>query len=256
MPRGPVPEMSETTAPPRFAPQGGDAILASARHQVVRLAAAALAVNALLPLGVYAYARITEQVFWRFFSVEDGPTEWFSSVQCMLIAGVAWTNYAIHGVLRRSGRSPLGESGWVWIAFAIGFVVLGVDERFDLHEAMRDSVLRPAGILVDLPYIVPADVGLYLLYAVGLAFATLLVRELRRWPPAAALLCTSFALGLAVVVIDSLSDATLRSWPLATFWDYPFEEIGELWAQLLCLLAFLTVLHGRLGLLQARGEQT
>jgi len=229
------------------APAADEATLTWARRQVTRLAVAAVAVNTLLPLGMYAYAWLTGQAFWRFFSVEDGPTEWLSSVQCILIAGVAWSNYTVHGVLRRNSQPAVAEYGGVWVAFAIGFVVLGIDERFDLHEAVRDSVLRPNGILVDLPYIVPGDVGLYLFYAIGLGFAALLGRELRRWPPAPALLGTGFALGLGVVIIDSLSDATLRSWPLATLWDYPFEEIGELWAQLLCLLAFLTVAHGRLG---------
>ena len=221
----------------------------------MRLAAAAVVVNALLPLGMYVYALISGRTFWRIFSAEDGPTEWFSSVQCLLLAGVAWANHLVYRVLMRTGASsPLAEYGGTWLAFAIGFVLLGVDERFDLHEGLRDTVLRPAGLFVDVPFIAPADVGLLLCFAVGLAFAVLLVRELRRWPPALALICASFALGLAVVVIDALPDATIRAWPLHTFWDYPFEEVGELWAQLLCLLSFLTVLHGRLGQLQMRGD--
>ena len=229
--------------------ESGDALLSSARRLVVRLAGVAASVNVLLPLGVYVYALATEQTFWRFFSVEDGPTEWFSSVQCLLIAGVAWANYSVHGMLRRGQQFSLEERGGIWLAFAVGFLVLGCDERFDLHEALRDTVLLPTGLFSELPYIVPGDVGLYLVYALGLGLAAWLVPVLRRWPPALPLLGASFLLGLAVVMIDSLSDAALASWPARTFWDYPFEEVGELWAQLLCLLSLLAVLHGRLGLL-------
>ena len=49
------------------------------------------------------------------------------------------------------------------------------------------------------------------------------------------------------------STPTLGNWPFRTFWDYPFEEVGELWAQLLFLLSFLVVLDGRLGQLGAKG---
>jgi hypothetical protein len=222
-------------------------ITQAGRRQVRRAAAAFAAVNLLLPLALLIYARTSQQSFWQLFRVEDGPSEWFSSVQCVAIALVAWANLALDRMLRSARTPGLAAHAWVWWVFAVGFLVAGLDERFGLHELLRDRVFRPAGLFQDLPWLSPGDVGLWLAFFGGLAFAALLLPELRRWPPALALFAAAAVLSLGVVMIDSLDDATLRQWPWWRFWDYPFEEIGELWAQLLFLLSFLSVLHGRLG---------
>jgi hypothetical protein len=215
-------------------------------RQTIRVAGAAIAINVLLPLGTFVYASVMDRTFWRLFADEDGPTEWFSSVQCLAIAAVAWANYAMLRVWRgRPSPTPQTRYPLVWIAVAVGFTILGLDERFDLHEQLRDAVLRPAGLFLDVPYIVSGDVGLYIFLIGGIALLAPLIAELRHCSPAFPLLCASFLLGIIVVVIDSLADPTMREWPAYRFWDNPFEEVGELWAQLLCLLAFLKVLQHR-----------
>ena len=170
------------------------------------------------------------------------------------MAFVAYANYAVHRVLRRGAVPQLARHDWVWLVFAVGFLVLGLDERFDFHEALRDRFFRPAGLFLEVPYVIPGDVGLFLAFGVGLVFSGLLLAELRRWPPAPALFAAALGLSLAVVIIDGLPDVTLRGWTFRAFWDYPFEEVGELWAQLLFLLSFLVVLNGRLGQLELVGQ--
>ena len=228
------------------APEAGlaAAVFAATRRQTVRLAVLAGAVNLLLPAGACAYAWIIEKPYWKMFRGEETAVAWFSSVQLLLIALVAYANHLTAARIRKLG----GSAGrpWIWPVFAAGFVVLALDERFDIHEALRDRVFLPARWFVDIPYLAPGDVGLYVFFGVGLVFAALLVGALRRWPPAATLFGSALALTLAVVVIDSLEDEVLEGVRFAEFWDYAFEEVGELWAQLLFLLAFLVVLRGRL----------
>ncbi|MEE3332350.1 MAG: hypothetical protein VX246_15895 [Myxococcota bacterium] len=224
-----------------------DGLVEAARNQVTRVAQAAVAVNLLLPLGMLVYAAYADRTFWLFFSAEDGPTEWLSSVQCLVVAAVAWAIYLVNELLRRGGEAASAVRSWGWLAIGAGFFVLGLDERFDLHEELRDVVLRPIGFMTNTPNIVPGDVGLYLFYTAGLGLVAWMRTEFRSFPPALAVLGAAFALGLPVIVIDSLTDAAIKTWPFRTFWDYPFEELGELWAELLCLIAFCIVLYGRLG---------
>ena len=222
--------------------------IAQAGRRFVRHAAATFAaVDLALPLVLLVYAGATQQAFWGFFRFDDAPSEWLSSVQCVAIAMLAWANYVVHRALHSVRTPGLFAHAWVWWIFAAGFLLASLDERFDLHEMLRDQLLVPAELFIELPWIVPGDVGLWFAFVVGLPFAMLLLEELRRWPPALALFASAVMLTLPVIMIDSFSDATLRDWPFRTFWDYPFEEIGELWAQLLFLLAFASVLRGRLG---------
>ncbi len=45
-----------------------------------------------------------------------------------------------------------------WQLLAVGFAAPAVDERFALHERLRDAVLAPRGISVPfLPWVAPGD---------------------------------------------------------------------------------------------------
>ncbi len=236
---------------------GTRALAEAARRQTRRIGVAFAAVDVLLPLGLLVFALLSGRAFWKLFRADDAPTEWLSSVQCLAVAGVAYANYAVRRALgpdREADGGRPATPAWVWLVFAVGFVLLGLDERFDFHEMLRDRVFRPAGLFLDIPFVTPGDVGLFLAFGVGVAFSRLLLPELRGWPPALPVFVAALALTGVVVLIDGLDDATLREWPLHTFWDYPFEEVGELWAQLGFLVAFLVVLRGRLGELAGSGE--
>lgn len=181
------------------------------------------------------------------FRGEDTVIEWFSSIQLLVLAFVAYVTYYTTGLLRRLGSTHVADHQWVWLALAFGFVILGLDERFDIHEALRDNFFRPAGLFVDVPYVISGDVGLYLFFVIGVLLSPLLWGELGRWPPSRTCFSAALVLTLLVVIIDSLKDSAMRDWPYVQFWNYTFEEVGEVWAQLLFLLAFLLVLNGRFG---------
>lgn len=225
---------------------------AHARRQIVGFALLMCAFNLLLPLGQYAWSHMIGQAFWRQYQGNYGPSEWFSSVQLLLIAIVAWGNYRLGGLEFRRCKANAGRSYRFWVVFALGFLLFAVDERVGIHSALRDGLFRPAGLFVDLDWLRAGDVGLYLFFLVGVVFTPFLYPELRRH--LASLVCYSAAmlLALSTIVVDSLRKGAMSDWPYRRFWDYPFEEVGEIWAQLLFLISFLIVLHSRLGRLAAR----
>jgi hypothetical protein len=97
-------------------------------------------------------------------------------------------------------------------------------------------------------------VGLYLFFLVGLAFVPFLLGELRSHRPTFNLFFAALILTLPLLVIDSLKDRVMRQWWNWRFWDYFFEEQGEIVAQLLFALAFLALLRNRLGLWRQAGS--
>ncbi len=230
-------------------------ILGAARQQLNRFAILMGVLNLCLPLGLLVYAKATSEPYWRLFRGDYNLTEWFSSVQLLLVAAVAYLNHRTVVLWRRFGMRELPRHPWIWGVFALGFVVFALDERFNIHEALRDDFFEPSGVFVDLPWLISGDVGLYLFFLIGLAFTPFLWDELRRGRLAVVLYLAALALTLPTIVIDGLPDRAMVHWPAHRFWDYTFEELGEVWAQFLFLLSFLAVLSARLAQLDHVSEK-
>lgn len=218
------------------------------QSMIQRLAVALVVIDLLFPVAILIYTRSTDQAYWAMFRSEGNFTAWWSSVQLVLIGILACVNYRARTFFAGQGVLPPDRNAWVWLLFAAGFFLFAIDERFNFHELLRDEVFRPLGLFVDSAYIIQGDVGLYLFLFIGLLFTPLLLPELGRRPLSLLLFALALVLTVPVLVIDSLRDSTLRQWPNWRFWDYPFEEVGEVWAQLLFLLAFLSLLHHWMGL--------
>ena len=201
-----------------------------------------IGLNLLVPGGILLYAEWSGQHFSKLFWGEDNLVTWFSSVQLLLIAGVAYLVFEV------SVSAKVG-SKWCWALLSLGFVFLALDERFEIHENLRDRVFIPADLFTDIPKLQAGDAGLFLYFGVGLIVAVFLWRELRDWPWAARLFSAALILTAVVLVIDGMGWPEVRHWPMRRFWTSVFEETGELWAQLLFLLSFLIVLAGRAGAL-------
>lgn len=227
-----------------------------ARRELWRFALFMCALNLAVPLGLIVYARLTGADYWTLFWDEDSLITWFSSIQLLLVGLVAWLNNGLAGVARSLEAGSSGHSHWIWLIFTAGFIFLALDERFEIHEALRDDVLKPASAIPDLRYLNPGDIVLYLYFLIGVVCAWYLFQELRRYPRSLVFFGAALLIALSSIVIDGLPNAVLRSWPLYHFWHSVFEEVSEIWAQLLFLLAFVTVLRGRLQTLAAGSAGT
>jgi hypothetical protein len=129
--------------------------------------------------------------WWVNINYEVSPLTWFSSVQLLAIGCVCFGNLALSRLLaERLEQAPRRTQ--VWAALGAGMFFLALDERFQLHERLREGVLKPNGIGTDLPGIAPGDFVLVLYALAGIALCWLLYRWLggaaRAWLVAAILL--------------------------------------------------------------------
>jgi len=243
-------------SPPRTLALSDMAVGPRARRWIFRFAAVMVAANVLLPAGMVAYAALTGASYWDPFYEDGNPVTWLSVTQLLVIAVVAFLHRQVAELER--GSSPEAGAGgrWIWVVFGLGFAFLAIDEAFEVHEALRDRFVRPHGLFDDLPFLAPGDVGLYLYFAVGLVFTLFLLRELRRHGPSAGLFVAALVLTLSVVIVDALPERVTDEWADGYFFTSIYEEVGEVWAQLLFLLSFLVLLSERLRRLSAGNGRT
>jgi len=172
--------------------------------------------------------------YWAYVAPEQTPMTWLQSVllfACMLLGLLSFTlAYAEEGWSRRAG---------VWLVVTAAYLFLALDERFALHERVRDNVLAPRDIKL-LPWMGAGDF-LLLLYAIaGLLFVSELYKVLRsrraawRWFRAAAVLA------LAAVGADSVDVARMTEDGERV--EQTLEEIVELAAMAAFFSSYLLML--------------
>jgi hypothetical protein len=215
------------------------------RQRLFFLAVVMVALNLLMPLLCTLHARLVGREYWHGFWGEGNAITWFSSLQLIAVGVIALLNHQAAALSRRLVSSREAGRSWIWLVFAAGFFFLAVDEQFEVHETVRDRVLRPRGLFDGIPNLRPGDVGLWFYLAVGVICALFLLRELRRSRLALGLFAAALLIIATVNAVDSLPVATEQR--ISPFWTSAFEEVGELWSELLFLLSFLVLLHRRLG---------
>ncbi len=182
------------------------------------------------------------------FRGEENAITWFSSVQLILTSVVAYGNYR----LARHARSvdPNERTRpWIWLIFALGCLFLALDEQFSYHEYLREDILKPRDLFTSFKYIKPGDIGLYLIFVVGVIFAFFLFPLLRAKTSSLWLFVTALGLALVVAIFDSLKHE-FRGMPRSV--QIPGEEILECWVELLFFLSFLGFFRFQLDKLVSR----
>jgi hypothetical protein len=141
----------------------------------------------------------------------------------------------------------------VWWVLAAGFLVLAVDERFALHEWLRDGVLAPRDVGVPfLPWVAPGDFLLLVAGLIGLAILPFIWRALRPDPGARRALVVGVILAAAAVGMDSVDPAT---WSITQERvQQTAEEVVELGGALALLAAVTLRVLGLLDTLLVRDQ--
>jgi hypothetical protein len=150
---------------------------------------------------------------------------WLQSVALALAAGAC----ALAAVL-------LGDR-W-WLLLAAGLTELTLDERFAIHERLRDRVLAPHHISVPfLPWVAPGDF-LLLIYAIaGLLLLPRSWHLFKRDPWSRRLLLLAAVLAAAAVGFDSINPA---DWTVVQErFEQSLEECAELATDLFVLAAIV-----------------
>ncbi len=196
-----------------------------------RLVVGLALVATLAPAGL-ALARYPS--WWAWIAPEQTPMTWLQSV--VLVVTAVGALLASHVVPPQHPAASGGRSAArTWLLLALGLAALAADERFALHERVRDSLLAPRDVrLPFLPWVGPGDFLLIGVAIVGLALLPRVWRLVRPDPAAAAALLLGVVLAALAVAADSVDPAT---WSLAAERvEQSAEEVVELWSGL-CLLA-------------------
>lgn len=192
------------------------------RRVVVALAAAAVAAPALLVLGRWPR-------WWLWIASEQTPMTWLQSVTLVLAGAAALLTGVVLGVAGVPARER-----WVWGALGAGLGALALDERFALHERLRDGYLAPRGISVPvLPWVAPGDFVVMGIAACGLLLLPRVWAATAPDPAARRALAVGVTLALVAVGLDSVDPAT---WTVA---QERLQQTGEEVVELASGLALL-----------------
>lgn len=141
--------------------------------------------------------------WWRYIALEQSPMTWLQSVVLVLTAAASLQI----AVMVRRLRLPICAS---WAVLSFGFAVLALDERFAIHERVRDRVLAPSGVRIPfLPWVGPGDFLMILLAVAGLAVLPLAWRGFRGDAWARTTLLVGIGLALVAVAMDSIDPESM-----------------------------------------------
>lgn len=183
--------------------------------------------------------------WWVWIAQEQVPMTWFQSVTLVVAGVVAGLGWFVAGLLDLRHRRGLA-------LLAVGFCALAFDERFAVHERLRDGYLAPRDVRLPLlTWIAPGDFLLLLVGVVGLVLLPVVLRSMRedRW--ATALLVVGVLLACITVGTDSIDPHT---------WSVEGERVQQTLEEVLELgagLAFLGAVALRLlGMLEELGARS
>lgn len=172
---------------------------------------------------------------------------WLQSVVLLSCAGLALLHAALidlRGPLTTVSSPPDRQRG-TWFLVAAGFGALALDERFALHERLRDRVLAPRGIRLPFAdWMAPGDFILLAVLVVGLFTLPALYRQLRADMTAVWLFGAGLALTVTALLADSFDPAQMSL--AVERLEQTLEECVELCAALSYLTALLLPLLTRL----------
>jgi hypothetical protein len=176
--------------------------------------------------------------WWLYINYEKSPLTWFSSVQLLMIGVVCLSLVLVEGI-RNAARTTCG----LWAALGAAFGFLSLDERFQIHERLREIVFKPHQIGTEIPGVGAGDFLPLLYAAAGLAISWFIWREMARNPIARSFLVVALFFAALSVVIDVQPINTLDI--MAARREQFFEEIFETLGQMGFLCSFLMQLAAR-----------
>jgi hypothetical protein len=176
--------------------------------------------------------------WWAWIAPEQTPMTWLQSVALVLAAAGCLLVAHVHG------RTADGRVR-IWSLLAAGLAALAIDERFALHERVRDGMLAPRGVTVPfLPWVAPGDFLLMIVAVVGLTALPFVWRAMSPDRGARWALALGVVLAVIAVGMDSIDPAT---WTVtAERVQQTLEEVIELGSALALLTAVTVRLLGML----------
>lgn len=169
--------------------------------------------------------------YWKWIASEDTPMTSLEVTIMFTTMLACWLAAAFHYL---QGRSGLCQR---WFVLGAGFLFLAMDDRFAIHERIRDRILAPNGISIPFLPMSPGDFIVLLYLVAGIAILPWL-RPLFAGKTRAVRL---FGAGVVIAALAVLMDAfdIHRLGIEAQRLQQTGEEILELCAQVLFLQGLL-----------------
>ncbi len=197
-----------------------------------RLQTGLLALSTLLPtLLVVVFIAGRWPDYWKWIASEDTPMTSLEVTVMYTTVLACWLAAGFHYLLGAQGL-------WRrWFVLGSGFLWLAMDDRFAIHERIRDRILAPADITIPFLPMAPGDFIILLYLLVGLALLPWLIplfagkgRAMRHF--GAGVLIAAIAVFMDAVDIHRFSLEVERL-------EQTVEECLELCAQVLFLQGLL-----------------
>jgi len=163
--------------------------------------------------------------WWKWIVFELTPLTWLESTLLFTIFLTAAVN-AFFSYLENDKTKTI-----LWSILAFSFFLLAFDERFAIHERIRDRFLAPKDI--SLPWTSPGDVVLIFAAITGLSFLPLFLKLFKERKAALVLFLCGVGMAALSVIIDSFNvENQSVSYQQ---WEQTIEEMIETSAMLLFL---------------------
>lgn len=177
--------------------------------------------------------------YWKWIASEDTPMTSLEVTVMYTTALVCWAG-AAQSYLRSDSRHSKK-----WLALGFGFLWLALDDRFAIHERIRDHILVSHHISIPFLPIGPGDFILLVYMLVGLALLPWFFAIFKSHKKAQVRLLSGVAVAAFAVLLDAY-DWHQTSLEAQRF-EQTIEEIFELLAQILflqaCLMVFISGLR-------------
>jgi hypothetical protein len=165
--------------------------------------------------------------YWKWIATEDTPMTTLQVAIMYTIALVAWANAGLQHLRFNAAKSSR------WLVLGCSFFWLALDDRFAIHERIRDSFLAPRHVAIPFLPIATGDFVLLFYMAVGLLTLKWLLPIFRETKTIRNRFLAGIAVSALVITVDAYDIHRLDI--NAERLEQTVEEVFELVAQTLFL---------------------
>jgi hypothetical protein len=178
-------------------------------------------------LSVMVFVAAQWPQYWKWIATEDTPMTTLQVAVMYTIALVSWANAGLQHLRFNGAKSSR------WLVLGCSFFWLALDDRFAIHERIRDSFLAPRHVAIPFLPIAAGDFVLLFYMAVGLLILKWLLPIFRETKTIRNRFLAGIAVSVLVVTVDAYDIHRLDI--NAERLEQTVEEVFELIAQTLFL---------------------
>ncbi len=172
--------------------------------------------------------------YWSYIIYEKSPMGYYEALLLFFCFLIALLNFIV---------SHRYEEKWnlSWIILTLGFLYLTLDEKFAIHETIREEYFKPNNLTLEfLFWVEKGDYVLMFVFLVGLCAMPILYKEIKKYRKSMILFLLALIFTAGAVFTDSI-DLKGIDFSLQKFIQY-MEEVFETTGMLLFLNSFVGIL--------------